>query len=117
MKSAILPTSKLPSLSSLPNAFAPLSVAICNTVLAFITFGSNVVPFGRLAAKRIVSHISRSFPLIAPSVPSVRVTPASNILSIGAIPEPNFKFDIGLCTTMLSLSAINWISASSKCTQ
>ena len=117
IKSACLPTSRLPRCFSCPKARAPFSVAICKTSLAGRAAGSIATPLARLEASRMASHMSRSLPLIAPSVPRVRCTPAFCICAVGAMPEASFRFDIGLWTTVVPDLAIRSISPSSTWTQ
>ena len=88
MASAFLPTSSVPSASSLPKALAPPIVAIRTTCRALMTVASCKTPFCNKAASLIASSMSVALLLAAPSVPRHTFTPASAQAGMGAMPEP-----------------------------
>ena len=114
IKSASLPASKLPILSSRPSIRAPLMVAIASASWALTTVASWLTDLATMAAVRISSSMSRLLLLAAPSVPMATLMPALIRSPTGQKPLASFKFDSGQCATCTLLSASNVISPASS---
>ena len=95
--SANLPTSSEPIRSAAPSAAAASSVTMRNACAVVTASARRVAPRCSVAASRSAIQRSRSFPEIAPSVPSVTRTPAASRSGTRAMPLASFRFDTGLC--------------------
>jgi len=98
-KISFFPFSKEPISFSIPNALAPLIVAISKTVWALTIVGSKLLILCNKAATFISSNISRLLLEQALSVPNPTFIPELIISGKGIIPEANFIFEIGQWTT------------------
>ena len=95
----------------------PSIVAMRSACPVVTAVASSVAARCSVAARRSAIHMSRSFPEIAPSVPSVTRTPARSMSATGAMPLASLRFDIGLWATLAPVRARMAISSSSSQTQ
>jgi len=117
IKSARFPGSKLPVISPICSALAPMLVAIASEILAGRAVGSSLTALETKLANRISSIISRSLLEAGPSVPMPTLTPSSIMRWTGAKPEASLRLEEGLCAIPAPACCRERISPSSRCTQ